>query len=77
VTATHIAELDALITDWHGQRWLDLPGGVRCLRRYGRLHFTGQDSTGQDSIGQDPIGQESIGQESIGQESIGQHEAEV
>ncbi len=52
VTAIHVAELDALITDWHGQRWLDLPGGVRCLRRYGRLHFTGQDSTGQDSIGQ-------------------------
>jgi tRNA(Ile)-lysidine synthase len=44
VTATHIA-------DWRGQRWLDLPGGVRCLRRYGRLHFTGQDSTGKDFNG--------------------------
>jgi len=42
LTATHIAELDALITGWHGQRWLDLPGGVRCLRRYGRLQFTAQ-----------------------------------
>ncbi|HEY3904684.1 MAG TPA: tRNA lysidine(34) synthetase TilS [Streptosporangiaceae bacterium] len=41
LTAVHVGELDALITDWHGQRWLDLPGGIRCQRRYGRLHFTG------------------------------------
>jgi tRNA(Ile)-lysidine synthase len=36
----HIASLDELVTGWHGQRWTDLPGGVRCLRRYGRLLFT-------------------------------------
>jgi tRNA(Ile)-lysidine synthase len=35
----HIAEVDALVTDWHGQRWVDLPGGVRCQRRCGRLIF--------------------------------------
>jgi len=52
VTAAHIGELDALVTNWHGQRWLDLPGGVRCLRRYGRLQFTVQDSVGQGSIEQ-------------------------
>jgi tRNA(Ile)-lysidine synthase len=52
VTATHIGELDALVTDWHGQRWLDLPGGVRCMRRYGRLQFTVQDSAVQGSIEQ-------------------------
>jgi tRNA(Ile)-lysidine synthase len=46
LTAAHVGELDALITDWHGQRWLDLPGGARCQRRYGRLHFTGQSETG-------------------------------
>jgi tRNA(Ile)-lysidine synthase len=40
LTATHVGELDALITGWHGQRWLDLPGGVRCQRRCGRLRFT-------------------------------------
>ncbi len=45
LAAKHVAELDALITDWHGQRWLDLPGAVRCQRRYGRLHFTGQNET--------------------------------
>lgn len=36
----HIVSLDELVTGWHGQRWADLPGGVRCLRRYGRLLFT-------------------------------------
>jgi tRNA(Ile)-lysidine synthase len=37
----NVHSLDQLVTDWHGQRWADLPGGVRCQRRYGRLHFTG------------------------------------
>lgn len=40
LTAGHIAQLDALVTAWRGQRWSDLPGGIRCLRRYGRLQFT-------------------------------------
>jgi tRNA(Ile)-lysidine synthase len=40
VTAAHVAEIDALVTHWHGQQWIDLPGGIRCQRRYGRLHFT-------------------------------------
>jgi tRNA(Ile)-lysidine synthase len=33
----HVLAMDALLTDWHGQRWVDLPGPVRCLRREGRL----------------------------------------
>ncbi|MBM0235068.1 tRNA lysidine(34) synthetase TilS [Micromonospora sp. STR1_7] len=33
----HVAALDALVTDWHGQGPADLPGGVRVLRRAGRL----------------------------------------
>ena len=33
----HVASLDELVTSWHGQRWADLPGGVRGERRYGRL----------------------------------------
>jgi tRNA(Ile)-lysidine synthase len=57
LTAAHVGELDALITDWHGQRWLDLPGGVRCLRRYGRLQFTAQGSVGQGSVGHGLIAQ--------------------
>jgi len=40
LSAAHVASLDALVTAWHGQRWSDLPGGVRCVRRCGRLHFT-------------------------------------
>jgi tRNA(Ile)-lysidine synthase len=37
---THVQGLNELVTAWHGQRWSDLPGGVRCHRRYGRLQFT-------------------------------------
>lgn len=33
----HVLAMDALLTDWHGQRWVDLPGHVRCVRRDGRL----------------------------------------
>ncbi len=36
----HVQRLDELVTCWRGQRWTDLPGGVRCQRRYGRLLFT-------------------------------------
>ncbi len=32
LSAAHVASLDALVTAWHGQRWSDLPGGVRCGR---------------------------------------------
>jgi tRNA(Ile)-lysidine synthase len=39
----HIAELEGLVTDWHGQRWVDLPGGVRGQRRCGRLIFRHSD----------------------------------
>jgi tRNA(Ile)-lysidine synthase len=35
----HVRELDGLVTDWHGQQWVDLPGGVRGRRRCGRLLF--------------------------------------
>jgi tRNA(Ile)-lysidine synthase len=37
LTARHIDALDALVTGWRGQRWTDLPGGVRGRRQYGRL----------------------------------------
>jgi tRNA(Ile)-lysidine synthase len=36
----HITGLDELVTSWHGQRWTDLPGGIRCRRRYGKLIFS-------------------------------------
>lgn len=34
LTAAHIAGLDRLVTSWHGQRRIELPGGV-CARRVG------------------------------------------
>lgn len=40
LTARHIESLDQLVTHWHGQRWTDLPGGVRGMRQYGKLIFT-------------------------------------
>lgn len=36
-TAVHLRELDRLLTDWHGQGPVDLPGGVR----WGRWRATG------------------------------------
>jgi tRNA(Ile)-lysidine synthase len=39
LTAGHVARLEELITGWRGQRWIDLPGGVRASRRAGQLHF--------------------------------------
>ena len=29
----HVLAVEALVTDWHGQRWVDLPGHLRALRR--------------------------------------------
>jgi tRNA(Ile)-lysidine synthase len=40
LTAGHVDGIDALVTGWHGQRWIDLPGYVRCRRECGRLLFT-------------------------------------
>jgi tRNA(Ile)-lysidine synthase len=37
LTATHVDALTGLVTDWHGQGPLDLPGGVSAWRRCGRL----------------------------------------
>ena len=33
--------MDALLTDWHGQKWVDLPGRLHCRREYGRLVLEG------------------------------------
>lgn len=35
----HVASMDGLVSGWHGQRWTDLPGAIRCKRRYGKLIF--------------------------------------
>jgi tRNA(Ile)-lysidine synthase len=41
LSAGHIQQADELVTCWHGQRWADLPGGVRVRRRDGQLWFAG------------------------------------
>ncbi|MEC3994806.1 tRNA lysidine(34) synthetase TilS [Actinacidiphila sp. DG2A-62] len=38
--ARHIEEVDRLVTDWHGQKALNLPGGVSVRRSDGRLVFS-------------------------------------
>jgi tRNA(Ile)-lysidine synthase len=40
LSAHHVGELDRLVTEWHGQGPLDLPGHIRAARRCGRLHLT-------------------------------------
>ena len=40
LTAGHVDRIDALVTAWRGQRWVDLPGGVRARRRDGKVWFT-------------------------------------
>jgi tRNA(Ile)-lysidine synthase len=42
----HVMAIDALVTDWHGQRWVDLPGSLRALRRDGVLAFEPADVVG-------------------------------
>ncbi|HEV2375709.1 MAG TPA: tRNA lysidine(34) synthetase TilS [Streptosporangiaceae bacterium] len=44
LSARHVAAMDSLVTQWHGQRWTNLPGGVRAMVRYGKLLFaSGED----------------------------------
>ncbi len=33
----HVLAVDALLTDWRGQKWIDLPGHLRAVRRNGHL----------------------------------------
>ena len=37
LTHEHVLALDALVTDWRGQRWVDLPGHLRGVRRDDRI----------------------------------------
>ncbi|MFY9934059.1 MAG: TilS substrate-binding domain-containing protein, partial [Streptosporangiaceae bacterium] len=53
LTAGHIEQADALVTGWRGQRWADLPGGVRARRSDGKVWFTGKgcQQEGRKSVG--------------------------
>ena len=37
LSAAHVEAVDALVTDWHGQGPVGLPGGLTVVRRQGRL----------------------------------------
>ena len=37
LTSAHVDRLEALVSDWHGQGGVDLPGGLAGERSYGRL----------------------------------------
>jgi tRNA(Ile)-lysidine synthase len=56
LTARHVEQLEALVTGWRGQRWIDLPGGVRGARREGQLRFTRDiDPAGSGPAGSGPM----------------------
>jgi hypoxanthine phosphoribosyltransferase len=54
LTAAHVARVEELVTDWHGQRGVDLPGGVRAARRSGKVLFE-QTATVNDIVNSLPI----------------------
>jgi tRNA(Ile)-lysidine synthase len=56
LTAGHVDRIDALVTGWRGQRWVDLPGGVRARRRAGKVWFTGRAPDGRAPDGRAPDG---------------------
>jgi tRNA(Ile)-lysidine synthase len=64
LTAGHVEAIDALVSGWRGQRWVDLPGGVRACRRAGKVWFSssapGEAKGGQAKGGQ-VKGGESVG----------------
>ena len=39
LTSAHVTRIEELVTSWHGQRWIDLPGGVRASRQSGQVRF--------------------------------------
>lgn len=48
LAAVHLAALEALVVDWHGQGPVHLPGGPRGLRRCGRLTLVDDKDMGAD-----------------------------
>ncbi len=56
LTAGHVDRVDALVTGWRGQRWVDLPGGVRARRQAGKVWFTSSAPGGSAPGGRAPGG---------------------
>jgi tRNA(Ile)-lysidine synthase len=49
LTAAHVARVEELVTDWHGQRGVDLPGGIRAVRRSGEVAFDDAAAVGRSA----------------------------
>lgn len=49
----HVLALDSLVTDWRGQRWVDLPGHLRGVRREGVISVVRARSVGDAG---EPVG---------------------
>jgi tRNA(Ile)-lysidine synthase len=47
----HVLAVDALVTAYRGQRWVDLPGHLRARRAEGRIVFEGAGGTAPDAVG--------------------------
>ncbi|UUZ60811.1 tRNA lysidine(34) synthetase TilS [Nocardioides sp. B-3] len=45
----HVLAVDALLTDWRGQKWIDLPGHLRAVRREALLVLERAPSSGDPS----------------------------
>ncbi|HEY7146159.1 MAG TPA: TilS substrate-binding domain-containing protein, partial [Streptosporangiaceae bacterium] len=58
LTSRHVTALDELVTRWHGQRWTDLPGGIRGIRGCGKLTFTAAAPDSGARGQEDPGGRE-------------------
>jgi tRNA(Ile)-lysidine synthase len=52
LTAGHVERITELVTGWRGQRWVDLPGGVRARRRDGKVWFTSTEA-GNPRVGEE------------------------
>lgn len=60
--SVHVTAMDRLVTAWHGQRGADLPGGLRAIRRYGKLHLGPAEAAGPSREGRREGGREGSGQ---------------
>jgi tRNA(Ile)-lysidine synthase len=52
LTAGHVEAIADLVTGWHGQRGVDLPGGMRARRRDGKVWFTSQQAASTEPGGE-------------------------
>lgn len=59
-TAAHVAAVDALVAEYHGQGPVYLPGGTRVVRQRGRLEHVPADVSGRAAPAL-PIGEDSPG----------------